>query len=234
MSCELARLDGAYVLGALSPAERQEFEEHLGGCPDCAGAVRTLAGLPGLLGRVNPQILESPPGEDPVPATLLPALVREVRRSQRRRLLVTAGLAAAATVAVAAGAVATSGVIDRDRTPVAAPPSASSTGPPGQAMVPTGYGAVTAKLAFESVPWGTRLDLTCTYGPPAGAGGHPQPASYALVVRTRDGGAEQVATWRALPGRTMFLTAATAAARSDITSVEVRTADGQPVLRLTT
>jgi hypothetical protein len=52
-------------------------------------------------------------------------------------------------------------------------------------------------------------------------------------VHTRNGASEQVATWRALPGRTMRLTAATAAGRSDLAWVEVRTADGRPVLKLT-
>ena len=57
-------------------------------------------------------------------------------------------------------------------------------------------------------------------------------SAYALVVRTRAGGVEQVATWKALPGRTMRLTGATATGRTDITTVEVRTADGRVVLTL--
>jgi hypothetical protein len=233
MTCEFAHLDGSYVLGALSPAERQQFEEHLAGCPQCARAVRELAGLPGLLGRVDPEILELPPEAPRVPDTLLPALVREVRRTQRRRLLVTGGLAAAA-VTVVVGATAVFGTIGQgDRTGAAPPPSASATVPAGQDMAPVDYGPVTANLAFESVAWGTRLDLTCHYAPTADGQPVP-PATYALVVRTRDGHTEQVATWRALPGRTMQLTAATAAGRDDIASVEVRTADGRPVLKLIT
>ena len=46
--------DAAYVLGALSPVERREFEEHLAGCPTCQAAVSELAGLPGLLAQVAP------------------------------------------------------------------------------------------------------------------------------------------------------------------------------------
>ena len=42
------------MLGALSPAERREFEEHLAGCTTCQAAVSELAGLPGLLGQVAP------------------------------------------------------------------------------------------------------------------------------------------------------------------------------------
>ena len=51
MSCEFAHDDGAYVLGALSPAERLAFERHLAAAPS-APARSELAGLPGLLGRV--------------------------------------------------------------------------------------------------------------------------------------------------------------------------------------
>jgi hypothetical protein len=54
-----------------------------------------------------------------------------------------------------------------------------------------------------------------------------------LVVHTRDGGTEQVGTWKGLPGKTMHLTGATALTADQIQSVEVRTETGQPVLELT-
>ena len=47
-----AHWDAAYVLGALSAAERQEYEDHLTSCPSCRDAVAELAGMPGLLARV--------------------------------------------------------------------------------------------------------------------------------------------------------------------------------------
>jgi hypothetical protein len=235
MSCELAHLDGAYVLGALSPYERQEFERHLTGCDDCARSVRELAGLPGLLARVDPDVLTSPPVEVPVPETLLPALVREVRRVQRRRTFLTAGAAAAAAAVLVVGTLATTGALDQERPPTAAPSSSSTTVPTGRAMVAVGDTSMTASLALESVDWGTRLDLTCTYPPPPDQDGYELPPvrSYALVVHTRDGRSEQVATWRALPGRTMQLVGATAANREDITSVEVLDAQGVSLLELT-
>jgi hypothetical protein len=235
MSCELAHLDGAYVLGALSPQERQEFERHLSGCESCARSVRELAGLPGLLARVDPGVLTSPSAEDPVPETLLPALVREVRRAQRRRTFRTAGAAAAAAVVLAVGTLAATGALDQGPPPIAAPSTSSSpstTVPTGQAMVAVGPTSMTASLALESVAWGTRLDLTCTYPPDEDGYELPPVDSYALVVHTSDGRSEQVATWRALPGRTMQLVAATAANREDITSVEVLDARGESLLEL--
>jgi anti-sigma factor RsiW len=45
---------GAYVLGALSSADRRRVEEHLAECPACAAGLTQFAGLPGLLSRVDP------------------------------------------------------------------------------------------------------------------------------------------------------------------------------------
>ena len=40
--------DAAYVLGALSGAEKREFEAHLATCPRCSAAVAELSGIPAL------------------------------------------------------------------------------------------------------------------------------------------------------------------------------------------
>ena len=233
MSCGFAQDDGSYVLGALSPAERQAFEEHLPGCSDCARSVRELAGLPGLLARIDPDVLDSPPVGDPVPDTLLPSLVRHARRSQRRRTFAMAGAAATAAAAIALGAVAVTGAHDDGNPPATATPSATPSVPASQTMSPVGHAAVRGSLAFTSVLWGTKLDLTCSYSGSKEYGAHPPEArTYVMFIRTRDGNLEQVATWRGLPGKTMRLAAATAANRADITSVEVRTSGGRPVLKL--
>lgn len=232
MTCDFADSDGAYVLGALTPAERLAFEQHLAGCQDCARAVRELAGLPGLLSRVEPAVLEHPPAEDPVPATLLAALTQEVRRTQRQRLLVTAGAVAAAVVAVATLAISGLHGGDLAPTPKAVPTRSVSAPTASEIMLPVGRAPVSGSLAFEPVAWGTRLSLVCTYAPGPEHYGLPHAMTYALFVRTRDGGTEQVGTWRSLRGRTMRLTAATAASREEISSVEVRTTDGRTMLKL--
>ena len=77
MSCEFAHLDAVYVLGSLSPAARAEYERHLPGCEECSRAVRELAGLPGLLSKVPLEVVEPPGEHEPVPETLLPAVVSE-------------------------------------------------------------------------------------------------------------------------------------------------------------
>lgn len=240
MTCSYATWDGSYVLGALSPADRELFERHLAGCVSCAGAVRDLAGLPGLLARVDEQAVAAPP--EPPPETLLPRLVREVRRERRRRGLVAAGLAAAAVAVAVAGAVLAA-TLTGSEPPSAAPPavgspsaSSPSTGgsptPVVQAMERVGGAPVEGWLTLETVAWGTRLTLECTYATSPDGYGAGQQLGYVMVVRTRDGGEQEVATWNAVPGRSMQLTAATATGRSQITAVEVRTGDGRPVLRL--
>jgi hypothetical protein len=225
--CPYEMWDGSYVLGSLSPAERREFEAHLDGCRQCSRAVRDLAGLPGLLGRIGPEVFEQSEPE-PVPETLLPRLSRAVRRRQQRRTWLTAGIAAAAAVAVTTG-----GVLALDNpstTPTSGNHSPSVVQPSSVAMTQVSRDPMTASVAITPVAWGTKLDLTCMY--PRGivtyAGG-----AYAMVVHTRDGRTERVATWNGLPGKTMQVSGATAAAKKDITSVEVTKLNGSPVAELT-
>lgn len=228
MSCPLARDDAAYVLGALSPGDRLAFERHLPGCLRCSGAVRDLAGLPGLLDRVQPGVLGQPGADQPVPSTLVPALVRDVRRA-RRRLAVTA----AAGAAVAAGVVVPVVLSQLDDGSGAAPVAGDpGTGVVSHSMAPVGDVPVQARLALEQVLWGTRLDLACTYDPSTVTARLPAGMDYVLYVRARDGHAEQVGSWHSVAGRTMRLSAATAVRRADIASVEVRAPDGSVLLTL--
>ena len=227
-SCPESHLDGAYVLGALAPDERLAYERHLAGCPTCSAAVRDLAGLPGLLAQVSADVVESAPEPEPVPPTLLPALVHEVRRRQLRRRWAVGLAAAAAVVVVGAG----SAVLVSTSGDDGAPPQAAPSLAPAREMAQVDQSAVDGDLALTPVAWGTRVDLTCAYDEPTPTYSE-QPHTYALVVRTRDGGSERVATWKALPGRTMHVTGATALTTAEIASVEVRTETGDPVLRLT-
>ena len=226
MSCRFGQDDAAYVLGALSPGERLAFERHLPGCEDCTRAVREVAGLPGLLGRIDPDVLTVMQVE-PVPDTVLPGLLRAVRRSRRRRLLATAGTAAAAAALVTGGVVS--------QLPLGGAETPEGTDPPVAvlAMDPVGDAPVVADLALEEVTWGTRLELTCTYDTASVDYELPPEVDYVLVVRTDDGHSERVGSWRSVDGRTMRLSAATAAVRGDISSVEVRTVEGRVVLTLT-
>jgi Putative zinc-finger len=227
--CPYEMWDGAYVLGSLSPAERREFEQHLDGCEHCSRAVRDLAGLPGLLGRIGPEVFEeSEPA--PVPETLLPRLSRAVRRREQRRTWLTAGIAAAAAVAVTTG-----GVLALDRGDATSPTAThQASGPPvvqpsTQPLTSVSHDPMTARVALTSVAWGTELQLTCSY--PRGTVDY-EGGAYALVVRLADGRRERVATWNGLPGKSMHVTGATAAWKQDIASVTVTKVGQGPVAQL--
>lgn len=224
--------DAAYVLGALSAGERQEFERHLADCDRCRRAVADVAGLPGLLSRLDPADLERDPArvegvDDPLPDTLLPRLLAEVSRESRRRRTRVFALSAAAAAAVAAVSVGvTAGVVGGQ-----SPSSPTAVNVAAQPMTQLGQTQLTARVAMEPVAWGTRLSITCRYQTQGYTDAAALP-DYSLVVRTRDGAEQQVATWRAVAGTPTTVTAATAARASQIASVEVRTTKGKPVLRL--
>ncbi len=232
-TCGFDQLDAAYVLGALSPAEREAFAAHLPGCDTCTRSVQELAGIPGLLAQVDPADLAAhTEPAPPAPPLLLARVVRTARAEQQRRTWRVAGAAAAVALVVGGGAAWVVGSAT-DRT-VAVPPTATTTvSAPPLTMTPVDQDVVTATVALVPVAWGTRVDLRCTWadvssGPPRRyeSAGH----AYSLVVRTKGGRTEEVATWQALPGRTMQLSGATATAAGDIAGVEVQTASGRVVL----
>jgi hypothetical protein len=226
---EFALYDAPYVLGALSPADRQEFESHLKSCQECARSVGELAGLPGLMSRVSIDQLTSE--AEPPPDTLLPSLARAVRRERRRRGLTVGVSAAAAAALIAAGTAA----ISRPDSPARPPAASSSSTPTGTGQLPLAAvvpSPVTASARLVDMAWGTQIHLTCTYRTSASypAGGVP----YSMVVIDHKGAAEQVATWKALPNQELTVTGASSRARRDIAAVEIRTPSGQTILRLST
>ena len=228
--CPFAHDDAAYVLGALSPAERLEFERHLATCDECSRSVRSFAGMPGLLDLVEAEVLADPPADPPLPTTLLPSLNRVVEVRRRRRTVVIAGLAAAAA---AVAALAVPMVVGDDTPPTSGPgTSTPTTEVETHAMAPQGEVPIEATLGLEEVTWGTRMLLTCTYDKYAIGIELPDEVDYLMFVTTDDGRSEQVGSWRSVTGTTMKVPAATSAARDDLASVEVRTTDGRVVLRL--
>lgn len=230
---ELEHLDAAYVLGALAPIERREFEQHLEECRRCTQSVLDLAGLPGLLGRLDEEVVASLDDAPPMPATMLPALLREAAREHRRRRMLAAAAAVGMAAAVALVTALLSGVLGGSASPQDGPVAAApATGATVRAvpMAQLHQHQLSADVTVEGVAWGTRMSVTCTYKgiPPKSFG----PLDYALVVHTRSGAQEQVGTWRAVPGRAATFQAATSARPRDIASVEVQTLSGFPLLRL--
>jgi hypothetical protein len=226
---EFSLYDAAYVLGALSPADRCAFEDHLKVCAACAGSVSDLAGMPGLMSKVSlDQLTEE---AEPLPETLLPSLARTVRRERQKRRLAVGAVAAAAACVLAVGAVGITKAESPARPPVtSSAPGASSTA--SRVMTAVVPSPVTASARLVDMAWGTAIDLTCNYRTTGSypAGGTP----YAMVVIDRSGAVQQVATWNALPNRELTVTGASSRPRRDIQAVEIRTLSGQTILRLST
>lgn len=213
--------DAAYVMGALTPADRHEFERHLQQCARCTEGVRELAGMPGIMAKAKPSERAEP--APPLPDTLLPRLLaaRDAQRRRRRRWVAAGGSAAAAAfVLVLALTFALSG----------------GTGEPG------GHApADPVDLAFEqvvdspvhafgdlnAVDWGTRIDINCTYD----QGDSYEERSYKLVVASESGEREQVAVWKVRPGQDVELTGSTDLSPDEIVSIDIVAADGTSLLR---
>ena len=221
--------DAAYVLGALSPAERRAFESHLLDCAVCARATGELAGLPDLMSVVSLEDLTT--AAEAPPQTLLPSLARAVRRERFRRRVAVGTAAAAAACLIGVGAAALTRPDSPPGPPVATLASTRS-GTADVALTAVVPSSVTATARLVDVAWGTRIDLTCTYKAKRGGPGEGRP--YALVVVDRRGAAQQVATWQALPDRRLTVMGASSLARRDIAAVEVRTVSGRAILRLST
>lgn len=234
--------DAAYVLGALSPDERREYERHLSDCPRCTAAVAELAGLPGILSRLSAADAGAAGdardslrhgAHEPSEVQRLAAHVRRERRRTRR--LMSALAAVVAVVLVAAG-IALGGAVLAPRLGEAAPPS---TAPPSTApaevleMTPLPAATLTADLTVTTKKWGTLLTWECRYGDAPWtdpADGPVEQPRYALVVTEADGTETAVATWRAAGERAGGLSAATSIPTDDIRSVEIRTLPGNEAL----
>lgn len=225
MRCEHAFDDGAYVLGALSPGERDRYEAHLAQCVECREAVASLAVLPGLLGRLSAADAERPGRSEFVTEQRLPKLVRTVARSRRRqrwRVVAVAGVSAC--VAMFAGLAAGSA---RHAAPPSTQVSPSSQPTPMWAMRRVATTAVTAQVAVSESDAGTTVTMRCAYPPsdkPA------RPYVFRLVAVGQDGVSEQIGSWMAGAGDEVLVTGTVRWSLNDLTRVELRSKDGTPLL----
>jgi hypothetical protein len=220
MTCPHGYSDGAYVLGALSPAERTEYQAHLAECEPCAAAVAALAPIPGLLGRVDPAALR--PGE-PEPGRLaqLLATVADHRRRQlrvRRRRLAAASLAAAAVAAVG---VLVAGGADWFTPADDRPPASAVAMTPVEESLP-----VTARVAVAEAPGGTEVWMSCQYEGEDGSPAHP----YWLVAYGTDGTWESLGSWEVAPGDEITMTGRSRYATGELARLELQGTGGATLL----
>lgn len=202
--------DAAYLLGSLSRDERLEYEAHRDGCERCQSALGRLASLPGLLGKLDPDEALAILDEGGRPLPLPGAAGRRSRLSVR---VVVAGLAAAAVVLLAA------------LVPVLSGQQATS-GATNVTLSQTVPSPLSATVRLTRTPWGTRVDMTCTYA--MTYGGSDQ--AYQLYVVDRSGRASLVSSWHAGPGDTARTTGSSDLSPSEISAVQVRDASGAVLL----
>ncbi|MCU1576272.1 MAG: putative transrane anti-sigma factor [Leifsonia sp.] len=224
--------DAAYVMGSLSPMERREFERHLATCASCSAAVAELAALPGLLAKLPAAEARGhllPESEAPVPATLLPRLVRSVARRRRRiRTFVASG------VVVAAAAAAAIVLMIPQVFPGAAPHNAATgTEVTLSQVIPS---SMNASIRLVNEGWGTRIEMNCRYDKVGGSNptDYTRDAAhtYAMYVTDTAGQTTQIATWTAKPGSVAEPSGTTSLAPDKIATVDVRSAaNGQVLLR---
>jgi hypothetical protein len=206
-----AHYDAAYVLDALDPAEKAEFEAHLPTCADCRARVADVGAVPDLLTGLDETAFLDHIAEaelaPPPPETLLPGLLRRARGEQKRRRFVTAGL----------------GLV------VAWPSSTSS--PQQRQMTALAASPVSATVSLEAKNWGTEIDITCWYKPGANLA---NAYDYKMVAYDKLGEQYTLGSWTLNPGTRETLRNSTALPENKIAKVQVEAPDGTPILQLST
>ncbi|MCM6777485.1 zf-HC2 domain-containing protein [Nocardia sp. CDC159] len=234
---EYATWDAPYVLGTLERNERLAYEAHLAICPRCRDAVGELAGLPGLLGRVDAEValaLVDPSRGEPDGARvaevatkspdLLPLLAHRTRAQRRRgRLLAVGGAVAAAAAAVIIAVPITATVTQHSASPATQHIVAE------RQLEPVAATPVSASFKVIDAGGKATVEMSCRYAP----GGLPYQAGFELWATSRTGGSAKLMGWSAGPGEALTMTRTTELAPDQIASLEVRTGGGATILRAT-
>lgn len=218
MSCEFAFDGGAYVLGALSPAERSAYEQHLAACPPCRDAVASIAVLPGLLARLAPFEAQQPmTAADRLPR-LTKAVVTQRKRDRIKRRVLVGAAASAVCLAMLGGYVV--GIL---REPAG---SITYSTPPMSSMSTLIPGAlVTAEVGFIELPRGVEVVMHCYYPDYS-----DRSYTFRLVAFGSDGSSEQLGSWIAGPGDHVTISGSSRFRLADLVRVELHARDGTPVL----
>lgn len=227
--------DAAYVLGALSTDERREYERHLTTCDACQSAVAELAGMPGLLMKIDATTAEAlvstvvTENEFVLPLAPIQSLAdAAIKRKTLVRRRFAAGMAAAASVVLVIGLLV--GVnIGSSSNPGSTQDAVATTGIK-VAMVPLGTNAMVVNMHVTKKAWGTQFSWNCVYGSDSSSWSTPQ--AYDLVITDASGISTTVATWSQSGSAAKGLVASTGVPLSKIKTIDVRYSNSNsPVVR---
>ena len=221
-----ARDDAAYVLGVLPDDEREAFEHHLLGCAQCRARVDELRGMPALLGTITVDDLDSVTavGDERLPDTLLPSLLRAASARRRRGRAVVGALAAIAAACIAALVI----VVWPSSSPSSTAPSSSR--PPtlaAQNFVSLVKAPVSANAVLTAKKWGTEIDLKCVYSGNLGE----KPVPYLMYAYDSAGHPYGAGSWK--QGAEVTYVGGTSLDLDKIAKIEITLKNGTPILRLT-
>lgn len=245
MRCDHEHDDGAYVLGALSPAERAAYERHLATCSFCREAVADIAVLPGLLGRLDPadfaKLLDPTLFDERPPPIRTPERVRPVQPKRRRerknvRVRVLSTSLAAVVVALVVGAAvlfwvgggsATSGSSRANADASLSSASVSADGPTLAMSPVSGDIPISARISLTPLAGGTKVALVCSYDR-TGAGRQ----SYTIWLKAfgPDAETDTMGSWVASPGKDFAMTGVTHFGGAGLSRLALVGSDGKTLL----
>jgi len=260
MRCDYAHDDGAYVLGALSPAERSGYERHLAACPACREAVAEIAVLPGLLGRLDsatalqlladPEPFDEVEGSRPWPVVnrgeadearvvRLVDRAAQTRRRERRGQRVRFASAVLAAASVAIVAMVGLGSLRGTDPDLGTNPSDIVAGGTPTTSVPT-VKLAAMKSVSRDVPVQAAIGMETR-----GWGTHVvmecvyektdrndgKQWKFRLKALGSDGESEQIASWTASPGEAVHIDGTTTFVGSQLVGFLLTRWDGTPVLK---
>jgi len=199
----LRELAAGYVLGAIDPEDRREFEAHLEECEECRKEVGSLAPIPGLLSR-------APAETDPMPAGVADRAVASARSQwaglARSRRTWRLGALAAAGVAIVFAAVALL-------------PGSTGSGATALAVQP---GDVTGEVTIDGRAWGTAIHFELA--------NLPQREAYVAWVVDGEGDRHPCAWWGPTPTGVVRLDGASGIPFDQVNAVVVTARDGSETL----
>lgn len=176
MNCQHTVSLGVYLLGALEPSERYDFEAHLATCDTCRRELVRLSPLPGMLNQISPEDFEDElppaaiepvhPNVVPMPAirydsqpALPPSEPQVIGDTPSRPARRYAQIAAAAAVVVL---LTIGGIFGWQ----AMRHSPAEDQPPGVTWSATGADGVSGDARLVDHEWGTEIQVTMRALPP--------------------------------------------------------------------